>query len=211
MTRIARLIAVLFAGLAAGTALAAPVQVNWPDLVPESAKIADPFQSLTSDQMDALRRILRLEWTGNEESGSEAAALRSDLTAQGLDVDALFAARLQIMEQRRAAAIAVNTDLVGQEVRIPGYILPLEMRDRKAVEFLLVPTVGACIHTPPPPANQMIHVVHPDGFEVKGLYEPVWITGVMQSELSEQRVSYSDGQAPVEVSYRMQPILIEPY
>lgn len=211
MTRIARLIAVLFAGLAAATALAAPVQVNWPDLVPESAEIADPFQSLTAEQMDALRRILRLEWIGKEESASEAAALRAELTTQGLDVDALFAARLQIIDQRRAAAIAVNPDLVGQEIRIPGYILPLEMRDRKAVEFLLVPTVGACVHTPPPPANQMIHVVHPDGFEVKGLYEPVWITGVMQSELSEQRVSYSDGQAPVEVSYRMQPILIEPY
>lgn len=207
----ARLIALLAVLLSAGAALAAPVQVNWPDLVPEIEEIADPFESLTPDQMDALRTVLRLEWIGNEQSAAEALALRAELTAQGLDVDALFAARIEIMDQRSAAATAVNPGLVGQEIRIPGYILPLEMRDRKAVAFLLVPTVGACIHTPPPPANQMIHVVHPEGVEVTGLYDPVWITGVMESELSLQDVRYSDGQTSVEISYRMHPTKVEPY
>ncbi len=39
-------------------------------------------------------------------------------------------------------------------------MLPLEMSGPKAVEFLLVPTVEACAHTPPPPPpNQLVYVV----------------------------------------------------
>jgi hypothetical protein len=106
---------------------------------------------------------------------------------------------------------AVNEDLNGQQVRLAGYVLPLEMKDRKAVEFLLVPTVGACIHTPPPPANQLIHVVHPDGVEIKGLYDPVWVMGVMEADQSVQDVRYADGRAEVEVSYAMRPTSVVPY
>ena len=201
----------LAAGLFAVAALAEPAKVTWSDLEPPAAEIANPFESLTSDQMDGLRRMVRLEWIGEPEKQAEADAIRADLSAQGLDVDGLLAARLEIMEQRRAAAAAINEALIGQEVRIPGYVLPLEMRERKAVEFLLVPTVGACIHTPAPPANQMIHVVHPDGIEIKGLYDPVWVTGVMEADRSVQDVRYSDGRARVEVSYLMRPARIEPY
>lgn len=212
MNRIARQLAgALAAGLMAVSAGAEPAPVNWQDLAPDMAEIANPFESLTDDQMDALRRIVRLESAGDAEKTAEARALRDDLTAQGLDVDALFAARLEIMEQRRLAATAVNAALIGKEIRIPGYVLPLEMKDRKAVEFLLVPTVGACIHTPPPPANQVVHVVYPEGIEVNGLFTPVWITGTMVAQSSVQDVGYLDGQAPVSVSYSMQPVLVEKY
>jgi hypothetical protein len=112
------------------------------------------------------------------------------------------------MEKREAAASAVNEALIG---RIPGYVLPLEFRDRKAVEFLLVPTVGACIQTPPPPANQIVHVVYPEGIEVNGLFTLAWITGTMVAQSSVQDVGYVDGQAPVSMSYSMQPQLVDQY
>jgi hypothetical protein len=119
--------------------------------------IENPFETLTDDQMDTLRQILRFEALAERgddaEAGAEAQALREQLEEDGLDVDGLFAARLAIMEIREAAASAVNAALVGSSIRMPGYVLPLEFKDRKVVEFLLVPTVGACIHTPPPPAN----------------------------------------------------------
>lgn len=201
----------LAACLLAVSAVAEPASVNWQDLVPEVDEIANPFESLSDDQMDALRRIVRLEWMDDPEKTAEAKALRTELNAQGLDVDALFAARLEIMERRRLAAKAVNEELIGQEIRIPGYLLPLEIRNRKAVEFLLVPTVGACIHTPPPPANQLIHVVHPEGIEIRGLYDAVWVTGVMQADSSVQDVRYSDGQAEVAVSYAIHSARVEPY
>ena len=50
-------------------------------------------------------------------------------------------------------------DLEGRKVRLPGFVIPLERKGEQVIEFLLVPYFGACIHTPPPPANQIIHVV----------------------------------------------------
>ena len=200
----------------AGQLSAEPKQVGWDDLMPSAptAAIENPFEAMPSEQIDILRKILRLELglePGDTDATVEAAELRAKLAEEGLDVDVLFAKREELMEQRRRAAESVNEDLVEQDVRLPGYLLPLEIRDRKAVEFLLVPTVGACIHTPPPPANQVVHVRYPEGFAVDGLYTPVWINGRLKAESSTHRVGYSDGQARVAVSYAMQPDVVEPY
>jgi hypothetical protein len=123
----------------------------------------------------------------------------------------MFRARLEIMERRESAATAVNEDVVGTTVRLPGYVLPLAFKGKKAVEFLLVPTVGACIHTPPPPANQVVHVVYPEGTEIDGLFTSVWISGEMVAERSIQNIGYVDGQAPVSVSYSMRPDAVQKY
>ena len=115
------------------------------------------------------------------------------------------------METRERIATATNDELLGQSVRIPGYLLPLEMKDRKAVEFLLVPTVGACIHTPTPPANQMVHVRYPGGFPVEGLYTPIWVNGKLLGESKVETVRYADGQANVQTSYTMTADTVESY
>jgi hypothetical protein len=46
-------------------------------------------------------------------------------------------------------------------------------------ELLLVPFVGACIHVPPPPSNQVIHVMAQTAFKMRDLFDPVWVTGVL--------------------------------
>jgi len=216
MTMFARLVVILSLAVLPGLAQASdPQEISWDMLAPPVDAIDNPFENLTDDQMDTLRQILRFEAQAKRgdvaEARAKADALRKDLAEQGLDVDGLFAARVEIMEKREAAASAVNEALIGSSVRIPGYVLPLEFKDRKAVEFLLVPTVGACIHTPPPPANQIVHVVYPEGIEVNGLFTPVWITGTMVAQSSIQDVGYVDGQAPVSVSYSMQPQLVNQY
>jgi hypothetical protein len=216
MTMIARLVLILSLAVPPGLAQAAdPQEISWDTLAPPAAVIENPFENLTDDQMDTLRQILRFEAraerSDDAEASTEAQVLRKQLAKDGLDVDGLFTARLAIMEKREAAASGVNEDLVGTSVRLPGYVLPLQFKDRKAVEFLLVPTVGACIHTPPPPANQIVHVVYPEGIEVNGLFTPVWITGTMLAQSSVQDVGYADGQAPVSVSYLMRPQLVEEY
>jgi hypothetical protein len=188
--------------------------ITWSDLAPPAVEYSNPFEGLNADQMDDLRALLSLRLrieSGEEAVTGQAEALRAGLEAQALDVDWLFAKRLEIMEIREKAATGVNGDLIGDTVRIPGYLLPLEVKDRKAVEFLLVPTVGACIHTPPPPANQMVHVTYPEGIEIKGLYDPIWIVGDLASQRSEQAVRYVDGEARVQVSYAMQAASVEPY
>ncbi|WP_295639484.1 DUF3299 domain-containing protein [uncultured Methylibium sp.] len=50
-------------------------------------------------------------------------------------------------------------ELDGKAVQISGYLVPLEQARGEVSEFLLVPYFGACIHTPPPPANQIVHVL----------------------------------------------------
>ncbi len=207
--------AVVICGLAVPAFAAEPRVVGWDDLAPEPVQYDDPFSELSPEQLRALRKILRFEQSNdsgdNAITSKEATALRAELEADGLDVDWLFEQRKIIMETRQRIATATNDELLGQSVRIPGYLLPLEINNRKAVEFLLVPTVGACIHTPAPPANQIVHVRYPDGFEIEGLYTPIWVSGALGAEDQSQTVRYSDGEALVETSYAIDADTVERY
>jgi len=74
-------------------------------------------------------------------------------------------------------------------IRIPGFIVPLDYRDddKRVTEFFLVPYFGACIHVPPPPPNQIIHVTYEKGVHVEALYEPYWISGTLKTtEISNE-------------------------
>ena len=97
----------------------------------------------------------------------------------------------------------VNTALVGQTVRIPGFVVPLEDTKEGLKEFLLVPYFGACVHSPPPPANQIVHVLPRS--PAKGLrsMDAVWITGT----LSTGRTDSYMGAA----SYRIEALSVAPY
>jgi hypothetical protein len=78
------------------------------------------------------------------------------------------------------------TPFVGREVMIPGFIVPLEDFAEEASEFLLVPYVGACVHTPAPPPNQLVHVKMKGGRKVSvPLWAPVWLHGELRVEASE--------------------------
>ena len=68
-------------------------------------------------------------------------------------------------------------DLDGQVVRISGYAVPIDTAARRVNEFLLVPYVGACIHVPPPPANQIVHVTSATGLVLRELFDPVVVVG----------------------------------
>ncbi len=73
----------------------------------------------------------------------------------------------------------VNMALIGQPVRLAGYIVPLEETRDGLTEFLLVPTYGACIHTPPPPANQIVHVRLRQPVKGVKTMDTVWVSGVL--------------------------------
>jgi len=77
---------------------------------------------------------------------------------------------------------AVVSELNGKRVRIGGYVVPLDFDATKVTEFLLVPFVGACIHVPPPPANQIIYVKSAQGITLKGEFDPVYVTGTLTTE-----------------------------
>ena len=73
--------------------------------------------------------------------------------------------------------------LNGVTVRVPGFMVPLEDTETRVSEFLLVPSFGACIHVPPPPPNQMAHVLMQRNQEIEvNLWDPIWIVGTLTIE-----------------------------
>ena len=96
-----------------------------------------------------------------------------------------------------------NAAMEGAAVRIPGYLVPLEESKAGMTEFLLVPYFGACIHSPPPPSNQIIHVL--PKAPAKGLrsMDAVWISGTLRTVRADTSMGVS--------SYRMDALLVEPY
>lgn len=75
-------------------------------------------------------------------------------------------------------------EIDGIHVKVPGFMVPLEDSAEKVGEFLLVPYAGACIHVPPPPPNQMIHVKmqrDPATFT----WNPIWAKGVIRIETTD--------------------------
>jgi hypothetical protein len=93
--------------------------------------------------------------------------------------------------------------LHGQAVRLPGYVVPLEESKEGLKEFLLVPYFGACIHTPPPPANQIVHVVTAKPVKGFAAMDTVWVDGTM-------KLSRQDSQMGVS-GYRMEAALVARY
>jgi len=81
-----------------------------------------------------------------------------------------------------ANAIKLNEDLDGAYIKMPGFIIPLDVSPEGVTEFILVPYVGACIHTPPPPANQLV-MVNAEQPWSGDLWDPVWVTGIMRTQL----------------------------
>ena len=96
------------------------------------------------------------------------------------------------------------SELEGKVVRIPGFTVPLEDFASSATEFLLVPYVGACVHTPPPPPNQLVYVEMDEGERAKmDGWNPVWLEGVLHIEDVESIYGAS--------SFRVVGMSVKPY
>ena len=97
----------------------------------------------------------------------------------------------------------VDTSMEGATVRLPGFVVSLDREGEALKEFLLVPYFGACIHVPPPPANQIIHVRSSKAVKNVRTMDAVWISGVLKVERSDS----SMGAA----GYSMTAVKVEPY
>jgi uncharacterized protein len=97
----------------------------------------------------------------------------------------------------------VNPTMVGQAVRIPGFVVPLEDGKDGLKEFLLVPYFGACIHSPPPPSNQIIHVLPKTPAKGYRSMDTVWISGTLVSVQTDSFMGAA--------SWRMEAVSVAPY
>lgn len=140
-----------------------------------------------------------------------------DLMPRGWDPMAAFKGvdlnRLQDSDPKAAELLAkvriewdkapVEPAINGQRVKIPGFVVPLERKGDEVIEFLLVPYFGACVHVPPPPSNQVIHVV--PNKPVKGMrtMETFWISGTLTLQGGDSGMGV--------YAYRMNAERVEPY
>ncbi|EPJ78436.1 DUF3299 domain-containing protein [Pseudomonas sp. ABY48] len=115
--------------------------------------------------------------------------------------DALAAESAPAAKQDLPNAPVVKT-LDGQQIRLPGYIVPLEVSEEgRTTDFLLVPYFGACIHVPPPPSNQIVHVKSEVGVKLDELYQPYWVEGPMQVKPSTSELADAGYQMEAEKIY----------
>lgn len=92
-----------------------------------------------------------------------------------------------ISDEVRPAPVVASLD--GRGVRLSGYVVPLKHEGSRVSEFLLVPYVGACIHVPPPPKNQIVYVTAKKPFRVTRLFTAVTVTGTMSTLQSDTELA----------------------
>ncbi len=187
-------------------------QISWNDLIPAQVQGSDPMEDLTEKQKNIVHWVINmLESLPQRSPETEEQYKEIDAAIPALKDECIDIAG--IMAHREKTRSAVDKTLDGAEVQIPGYLLPLEASAGKVTEFLLVPFVGACIHVPPPPPNQIVHVkvLEKEGYENKKLYEPVWVTGKMNVKSMVKDLYLADGSAGVDIGYALKAKRIEPY
>lgn len=145
-------------------------QIMWDDLIPDDFVQPDnPFSTMSEEEIDKIM-------DGSEESEAELARLQAEFNYA-----------------------PVVDELNGKRVKIPAYITPLEFDGQsKLSEFLLVPYVGACMHTPPPPSNQIVHAKLTEAIEMKSMYDPVWAIGILRTETVKSDLAESGYRLEVE-------------
>jgi len=150
--------------------------IDWNDLMP------DPWVKEMTKDMAAMSKLSYLQ-DSSDEATKAMSAIRKKL-----DEAPIVKAQLN------------------KKVRIPGYAVPLDAERSEKREFLLVPYFGACIHTPPPPANQIVLVRPTAQSKIKKMPESMdvlWVEG----ELKEGRVSTGQGVS----GYLLEAVSVAPY
>ncbi|MFD0916876.1 DUF3299 domain-containing protein [Pseudahrensia aquimaris] len=152
-----------------------PKVVNWEDLLPEGELMALP-QDAASDFFGTDPNPFSSSETGNSPSP-------------------MMSVPVPTAEPRQ--------DLANTFVKIAGYMTPFNVEAGKTRTFLLVPYVGACIHVPAPPANQIVLVETSEPVEIKEMWEPFEAVGTLRVETISTELA--------EVAYTMDLDRIEPF
>lgn len=161
------------------------VELEWDDLLPENGP--EPF--LTAAEMN--------ESAADTPGVQASSQMLADMIAGG------EGSISDLLIPNPEYSTAVRADLNDKEVRLPGFVVPLETDDVGNVRtFFLVPYFGACIHVPPPPPNQLVYITAEEPFPLSSIYDPFWIEGVIRVESTENLVGasgYSMDMSKIEI------------
>ena len=168
-------------------------------LLPESRD--DAYERAVADEVEEDESYTKDEYAEDEYDGEEYAEERyledeteeameesvpvdGPTTHQKIRWDVLGGLNLKKGESSKAL-----DEIIGKKIRIPGFVVPLEISDRLTQTFLLVPTAGACYHVPPPPPNQMIYVkLTNGGVPSQEKRAPIWVYGTLR--ITQQKTEW---------------------
>jgi len=196
-------------------------KTSWADLSPKLELPENRLAAMVSGvslqhrrDLFYLRNLVRQRGAGqgSEEMSHREMQAMASLQAGGFDAEGIVREMKEMDRLRRVNDGKLVESLDGRRIQIAGYLLPIEYSRDKVVEFLLVAEDGACVHTPVPPLNQLIHVTSDEAFEIEGLFMPVVVSGVISTGGDHQQsISYSDGVVDVRVGYNMVASKVEAY
>ncbi|MEZ9846511.1 hypothetical protein BCS98_06455 [Vibrio breoganii] len=187
--------------------------IQWKDLIPPATETIE-LPALSKPQVSHLYNILNYRNTSKRRdmSDAESQQYQKDIDAlrtSGYEADDLLKLRDEALAIERRRLSTVNMQLNLSNLSIPGFVVPLEMEGMLTTKFLLVPTAGACIHTPPPPANQTVIVELEKGFELQDLYKVIVVTGDIVTNQQDLPISFIDGTEVVSTGYSMSAVSVE--
>ncbi|MEZ5938671.1 MAG: DUF3299 domain-containing protein [Hyphomonadaceae bacterium] len=170
-----------------------PETLIWEDLLPPGEE-----EHLNQLYEDFYRTLDQRLATGQDQTSNEPTPTsQTQLTSQdriagqvrttqpgGAPSGIAEGSRLDAMPQ--LGTFNTVADLNGLKVRMPGFVVPIDFNaDNAYAEFLLVPYQGACIHTPPPPPNQIVYVKADKPVEIPDIWDAYWVEGVMSTNRHE--------------------------
>ena len=124
--------------------------------------------------------VKEIEWDNLIPADYSPEKLLAEYQPENMEDDDPRAAELMEKLRKLWDEAPVRPELDGAVVKLPGFTVPLEGDSQETSSFLLVPYYGACIHVPPPPANQTVFVLTEPGKGTKlGEFDVVWVTGTM--------------------------------
>ena len=161
--------------VASATSLSEPKAIGWKDLLPDEEPLVAPFAPPND-----FPEVNATPFVSSETGGSK-------------NIEIPFT---QI-------PVGGRQDLANKFVKLAGYMAPLNVERGKTRTFLLVPYVGACIHVPAPPANQIVLVETKEPIAVRKMWEPFEAVGTLNVETLSTTLA--------DVSYTMDLNRIEKY
>jgi len=133
----------------------------------------------------------QIAWSELVPKGWDAATAMHSVDISKLQDDDPRANELLVKMREAADNAPPNAALNGTAIRIAGFVVPLEEVGGEISEFLLVPYFGACIHSPPPPANQIIHVKAPPASKGWRSMDMVWVSGTLRVNRADTMMGVS--------------------
>lgn len=183
----------------------APLSPAQPPAAVEAPALEAPAPSpVEAPVAEAAAGAEELEWDALIPDDYSPEKLFAEYQPENMEDDDPRAAELMEKLRKLWDEAPVRPELDGQTVKLPGFTVPLEGDSQETRSFLLVPYYGACIHVPPPPANQTVYVLREPGKGTRlGEFDVVWVTGTMSVKRTENDMA--------EAGYTLYATEIAPY